>query len=257
MFGYRPEELAGDTRNWLAMVHPDDVEPLLERTRAIFASGEPGTREYRARHKKTGECRWVEDRIVPSRDASGYVLAIFGVVRDVTERKLAEQALRESEAQVRQAQKMEAVGRLAGGIAHDFNNLLMAISGHTEVLLDMFGPADERRREAQEIAKAASRAADLTRQLLDFSRTEPVKLRSIDLNEIVSGLERMLEPADSGERSSDDDARSRAERRLGGSGAVGTGDRQPRRDARPPLPMASKSNFRSVALSLGSQDSPD
>ena len=209
---------------------PDDVQPLLARTRAILASGEPGTREYRARHKKTGECRWVEDRIVPSCDASGYVP---GDLRRRSRRHRT-QARRAGAARVRGAgppgpEKMEAVGRLAGGIAHDFNNLLMAISGHTEMLLDMFGPADERRREAQEIAKAAARAADLTRQLLAFSRSEAIKPRSLDVNDLVRGLERMLDrliPENVHLTTALDPGR----RRLGGSGAGGAGDRQPRRE---------------------------
>ncbi|MDX6474711.1 MAG: two-component system, cell cycle sensor histidine kinase and response regulator CckA, partial [Gaiellaceae bacterium] len=108
----------------------------------------------------------------------------IGVVRDLTRTQ-------ELESQLRQAQKMEAVGRLAGGIAHDFNNLLTAISGYSEFLID--GLDDERlRRHADEIRKAAARAASLTGQLLAFSRRQVLQPRILDLNAVVSDMDMML-----------------------------------------------------------------
>ena len=108
----------------------------------------------------------------------------IAVVRDLTRTK-------ELETQLRQAQKMEAVGRLAGGIAHDFNNLLTAISGYSEFLID--GLEDERlRRHADEIRKAAARAASLTGQLLAFSRRQVLQPRALDLNAVVSDMDMML-----------------------------------------------------------------
>jgi two-component system cell cycle sensor histidine kinase/response regulator CckA len=108
----------------------------------------------------------------------------IAVVRDLTRTK-------ELEAQLRQAQKMEAVGRLAGGIAHDFNNLLTAISGYSEFLIE--GLEDERlRRHADEIRKAAARAASLTGQLLAFSRRQVLQPRALDLNAVVSDMDMML-----------------------------------------------------------------
>ncbi|HEY6338843.1 MAG TPA: ATP-binding protein [Candidatus Sulfotelmatobacter sp.] len=104
---------------------------------------------------------------------------------DVTERRTLEQ-------QLRQSQKMEAVGRLAGGIAHDFNNLLMVISGYSEFLLDRLGPDPEMRTPAQEIASAAGRASSLTRQLLAFSRKQMLAPRILDLNSIVTENLKML-----------------------------------------------------------------
>ncbi len=104
---------------------------------------------------------------------------------DVTERRTLEQ-------QLRQSQKMEAVGRLAGGIAHDFNNLLMVISGYSEFLLDRLGPDPEMRNPAQEIASAAGRASTLTRQLLAFSRKQMLAPRILDLNGIVTENLKML-----------------------------------------------------------------
>jgi signal transduction histidine kinase len=110
----------------------------------------------------------------------------------ISAREEAEAALRQSEAQLRQAQKMETVGRLAGGIAHDFNNLLTVINGYSDVLLRRIGETDSSRREISEIHKAGERAAALTRQLLAFSRKQVLEAKSIHLNEIVSGMSVMV-----------------------------------------------------------------
>ena len=107
------------------------------------------------------------------------------IVEDVTERRLLE-------SQLRQAQKMEAVGRLAGGIAHDFNNLLTAMLGYSDLLLDQFGESDTSRYDVLEIKKAAERASSLTRQLLAFSRKQVLQPKALDLNSIVSGFDKML-----------------------------------------------------------------
>ena len=114
------------------------------------------------------------------------------VVRDVTERKEAEGVLRQREDQLRQAQKMEAMGRLAGGVAHDFNNLLTAIRGYGELLLDALDQDDARRTDADEIIRAADRAAGLTRQLLLFSRRQVLVPQVLALEEIVARTENML-----------------------------------------------------------------
>ena len=106
----------------------------------------------------------------------------------ISAREAAETALRHSEAQLRQAQKIETVGQLAGGIAHDFNNLLTVINGYSDVLLHRLGETDPSRREVGEIRKAGERAAALTRQLLAFSRKQVMEAKSVDLNEIVSGM---------------------------------------------------------------------
>jgi two-component system, cell cycle sensor histidine kinase and response regulator CckA len=118
--------------------------------------------------------------------------AFTGYLRDVTGARAAEQALRRSEEQLRQAQKMDAVGRLAGGVAHDFNNLLTVILGYADLMLADLPSDHLLRLEAEEIARAADQAAALTRQLLQFSRQQPLQPEVLDLNTVVSGIERML-----------------------------------------------------------------
>ena len=108
------------------------------------------------------------------------------------ERRRAEDVLREREEQLRQAQKMEAIGQLAGGVAHDFNNLLTVINVHTDLLLQQLGDGEAMRGDVEEIARAAARAASLTRQLLTFSRKQVVQPQVLDLARVVAGIEPML-----------------------------------------------------------------
>ncbi|HVP29898.1 MAG TPA: PAS domain S-box protein [Myxococcota bacterium] len=123
--------------------------------------------------------------ISPVRDASGSLRGYVGVLRDVTREV-------QLEADLRQSQKLEALGRLAGGVAHDFNNLLTAISGCVETLLEEIPEAGEARSAADEIGRAVERSAALTRQLLAFSRGQPLEPRVIELNAVVARLESLL-----------------------------------------------------------------
>jgi signal transduction histidine kinase len=107
-------------------------------------------------------------------------------------RKAAETALRQSEEQLRQVQKIEAIGRLAAGVAHDFNNILTAITGHSELLIRQLDADDPRRKNAEQIEKAAYRAAGLTRQLLIFSRKQVIEPRVLDLNAVILDIKKML-----------------------------------------------------------------
>jgi PAS domain S-box-containing protein len=125
-------------------------------------------------------------------DAVGFVLDLTDRKRAEESRARAENALRKVEERLRQAQKMEAIGRLAGGVAHDFNNLLSVIVGHGEFLSDQLGSPDPRHEEVKEILNAASRAAALTRQLLAFGRQQVLAPQVIDLNKTIASVELMV-----------------------------------------------------------------
>ncbi|MCI0352407.1 MAG: ATP-binding protein, partial [Acidobacteriales bacterium] len=119
-------------------------------------------------------------------NAAGEAESFEMIAEDTTERRALED-------QLRQSQKMEAVGRLAGGVAHDFNNLLTVIKGYSELMLDQVQPADPLRGELEEVKKAADRAAALTRQLLAFSRKQVLAPKVIDLNSVISNVQRLLQ----------------------------------------------------------------
>jgi len=183
--GYSVDDIFTDTNRWLDLIHPDDLASFHEATRRVLQSKQPGTRAYRIQKRGNAEYAWLEDRIVPRVGSDGQVEGIFGVIRDVTEKK-------ELEQQLFQAQKMEAVGQLAGGVAHDFNNLLMVIRGFTELMMTQQGPDGPDSQHLAEIQKAADRATALTQQLLAFSRKQVMHLEVIDLNKVVAGMARML-----------------------------------------------------------------
>jgi two-component system cell cycle sensor histidine kinase/response regulator CckA len=136
--------------------------------------------------KKNGELYYVDESISPIRDASGCITHFVYNGRDLTKRL-------HLEAQLLQAQKMDAVGRLAGGIAHDFNNLLTIITSYSELALDSVVPGSSTQARIQEVLSAARRAAELTRQLLAFSRNQPQALRVAELNPVVSAIVKTLQ----------------------------------------------------------------
>jgi signal transduction histidine kinase len=136
--------------------------------------------------RRDGKVVWVYANNSVVQDAAGTPLYFLAYIRDVSERKILEE-------QLRQAQKMESIGRLAGGIAHDFNNLLTAISGYAELMLmDFDADAAPARESVEQIARAADRAASLTGQLLAFSRKQVLRPQVLDLNEVVGGMATML-----------------------------------------------------------------
>ena len=147
--------------------------------------------EYRALTADGREV-WLRDivHVVPS--IMGRPGQLRGLTVDITERKRAEEALRQTEEQLRQAQKMDAVGKLAGGIAHDFNNLLMVIRGEADLILRRLEGGSPLRHNAEGIREAADQAATLTRQLLAFSRKQVLAPSVVDLNLVVAGIQQML-----------------------------------------------------------------
>jgi len=135
--------------------------------------------------KKNGETLIIEKALTPLRDASGEITHFISTGRDITER-------RQLESDLRQAQKMDAIGKLAGGVAHDFNNLLLVISAYAELMLDSLAEKDPLRRNVGEIITASRRAADLTRQLLAFGRKQMQLLQVLDLNTVIAEINTML-----------------------------------------------------------------
>jgi two-component system cell cycle sensor histidine kinase/response regulator CckA len=138
-----------------------------------------------------GNRRWVKALAKVHRE-NGCTTSLSGSFQDITERKKAEQARAALEGQLRQAQKLESIGRLAGGIAHDFNNMLAVILGNVDLALGRVDPAGEVRYDLEEIRVAARRSADLTQQLLAFARKQLISPKVVDLNASISGLFTLL-----------------------------------------------------------------
>jgi PAS domain S-box-containing protein len=136
--------------------------------------------------------RWVQSDRVAYRDDTGATVGVISLSVDVTDRMEAERALSCKEEQLRQSQKMEAIGQLAGGVAHDFNNLLTAISGYTELACGHLDPDAPAADMLSSVLKASDRAAALTKQLLAFSRKQPLRLAERNINEVVTGMTDML-----------------------------------------------------------------
>jgi two-component system, cell cycle sensor histidine kinase and response regulator CckA len=184
ILGYSAEELSGDARSWLSRIHPEDIAHYLERLRYAVATRETIEFEYRAR-RKDNSYRTLREQGRAVLGAAGRVIRVVGFISDITERRVLED-------QLRQAQKMEAVGRLAGGVAHDFNNLLTIISGYSSLQFERTHPSDPVHHEAEQIKAAAERASALTRQLLAFSRQTVLQPRRVNLNDIVRNVDKML-----------------------------------------------------------------
>lgn len=190
----------------LVMLEVDSVEEAKQCPLADFIVPEY-RRDFAALHKrvlggemgklefemvgKRGTRRWMETHAAPLIDDS-QVTSFLAITRDVTEQKRTNELLKTKDAELQQMQKMEAVGRLAGGIAHDFNNLLTAINGYSDLSLRKLEAGNPIRHNVEEIRKAGDRAADLTRQLLAFSRKQIMKPKVFNLNQTVADINKML-----------------------------------------------------------------
>ena len=177
-------ETEGLGRGWLARIHPEDVDAVMSGWAEALAVQAEYQHEYRLL-MPDGSIRWVYCRSAPLLDANGVMTGTVGTIEHITEQ-------RALEAQLRQSQKMEAVGQLAGGVAHDFNNLLTIIDVHAELALEELDEAHALRADLLEVKKASERAAGLTRQLLAFSRKQLLQPERLTLNEVVAGVEPML-----------------------------------------------------------------
>jgi two-component system cell cycle sensor histidine kinase/response regulator CckA len=189
IFGWRAHEVLGRPMPSLAPLDREDAFALLS-VRVLRGEALTGM-EFRSQ-KRDGSPVDLSVSMAPLRDARGSISGTMAVVADITGRKLAEEQKEQLEEQLRQSQKMEAIGKLAGGIAHDFNNLLTAVSGYAELLHGKFEVNDPNRVYADEILRSSGRAAALTRQLLAFSRRQVLQPRVLDLNGVVRGVDGLL-----------------------------------------------------------------
>ncbi len=181
--GRTMEQELGD--GWAEGVHPEDLERCVKTYRDAFVARRPFEMEYRLR-RHDGRYGMIIDVGRPISNLDGSFAGYLGCCYDITDRKRLEE-------QFRQSQKMEAVGQLAGGIAHDFNNLLTVITGYCQILLTAADQGDPRREELEQIKEAGDRAASLTRQLLAFSRKQILEPKVLDLNAVVTNLDKMLQ----------------------------------------------------------------
>jgi two-component system, cell cycle sensor histidine kinase and response regulator CckA len=183
MLGYDEDEFA--TLPFSAFTHPDDVAPNLELFEEMTAGGRESFKMEKRFIHKDGRTIWANLVVSLICDEHGDPAYALGMTEDITERKVLED-------QLRQAQKMEAVGRLAGGVAHDFNNLLGVIINCANFLAEDMGPDDPRYEDVKDIKESGKRGADLVRQLLAFSRKDIVRPEIVDLNEVVGNMKSLL-----------------------------------------------------------------
>lgn len=185
--GYRPEQFYGHPDLIFSLVEPAD-RPLLARS---WCEGQTGTVTIRWNHR-SGGVAWIEQRAGAILGRDGRPVAVEGILRDVTDRVRAEQNKLELEQKLRQSERLDSLGRLAGGIAHDFNNILAVISGYATMLAEELDENGPNRADAQAIEQAAARGSALTRQLLIFSRLEPSRPETLDLNVVATDMQRLL-----------------------------------------------------------------
>jgi PAS domain S-box-containing protein len=180
-FGWTVDEVIDQPPPFVTSAHVEEYREKIERA----GRGELIANLERKRRCKDGSSVDVAIWAAPLRDAAGSVAGIVMAIADISERKKLEEQLRHS-------QKMEAVGRLAGGVAHDFNNLLTIINGYGHMMLSSLHAGDRLRSHAEQILKAGNQAAALTTQLLAFSRRQMIQPKPVDLNHVITNLEKML-----------------------------------------------------------------
>ncbi len=176
---------------FMAFIHEDDKNRVIQHIKASIEKHESMDVEFKLRQADGAivQIHGIADNYYSD---DGRPLITRGIFQDITDHKLAQQALKKMERQLVQAQKMESVGRLAGGVAHDYNNISGIIVGYAELALDKVDPQGSLHNDLSEILAAARRSSDLTRQLLAFARKQTVAPKVLDLNEVIGGMLKML-----------------------------------------------------------------
>jgi len=185
IFGHEPGPGEDASVFYTKHIHPEDAPRVMAATDRMVSESMSMHEQYRFR---CADGRWaiVEDRAFAVKDGTGRVVRLMGSMIDISERLHLEQVMR-------QAQKMEAVGQLTGGLAHDFNNLLTIVMGNAELLSDALGERPQLQRMANMTLNAAERGAEMTNRLLAFSRKQPLQPRTIDVGQLVQGMESLLQ----------------------------------------------------------------
>jgi len=187
IIGFSPDDLYADPDLLFSRIEPEDRAAFEASWR--FAAPDPLTVRL---HRRGGGLVHLEQRAAVVHDQDGGVVAVEGILRDTTDRILADEERRRLEHQLRQNERLDSLGHLAGGVAHDFNNLLAVIIGYCGMVADSLPVDDQAQADVEGIRTAAERGASLTRQLLIFSRLEPSRLEPVDLNAVVCETRELL-----------------------------------------------------------------
>jgi two-component system cell cycle sensor histidine kinase/response regulator CckA len=190
MFGYAENEIIG--RHFSCLYQAEENDSALTNAELDMAAAHGRFEDIGWRVRQDQSTFWADSVICPLREAGGPIESFSVIIRDITERKKADEALRQKEEELTQARKMEAVGRLAGGVAHDFNNFITGISGLAEDIRQSMSELDPRRADLDEIIKTADRARALTRELLAFGRRQTLAPQVVQMNTVLKEKQKML-----------------------------------------------------------------
>lgn len=184
ILGIYPHEMSGTFETWANLIHPDDRPGYRREIQRVLTEGGPFQIEYRAK-RRNGQFTLLLERGYFISQMQGATPVLSSMITDVSE-------LRELESRLRQAQRVEAFSQLTGGVAHDFNNMLSVVVGYTQILLEDIPAEDDRRAFLAEIEKAAMRASSLTNQLLAFTKPATVRRASVQANDVLNEVSKML-----------------------------------------------------------------
>lgn len=190
--GYSPSSFEPDYERYINCIHPDDRDEFTALTQKVLREMGAYSSAYRI-IRPDGEVRYIHEQGEVKLDAKGEVIGLFGIIQDITERKLAEKEKEDLQRELQQVQKMDALGKLTGGIAHDYNNMLGVITGYAELLKDALDKQPRLARYAHQIHHAGERSAKLTKKLLAFSRTKTPEANCLNLNMLLLKQQHMLE----------------------------------------------------------------